>query len=532
MQNDSIKTYRAALYARISREDGDKTVSDSIVNQLDLIKEYIKSNPEIEPVSERADDGYSGVMFDRPGLNAMLDDVKSGRINCIVVKDLSRFGRNYIEVGRYIRTLFPLFGVRFIAINDGYDSANDKNYADNYIIPFKNIINDAYCADISKKVRSQLEVKRKKGDYIGALVPFGYLKSPENKNKLIVDEAAAEVVKDIFKWKTAGMSQQSIAEKLNAVGVLSPLEYKKSIGLGCSSAFKINPKAKWSAVSVKRILCDEVYTGALIQGKTTTPNYKIKKKFLKEKSDWARVENAHEAIIVRQEFELVEDLLGRDSYKTEIYPFSGMLFCPKCGQNLIRKVSTVDGVKYINHACLKKYENDKRDGCSGIRIKENALLNSVTAAIKNQINTVLDTDEVSQFVGKISKKENGMKKLQKQIGMRKSEREKLINRKLRLYEDYSDGDITRNEYEIFRQNYDLQIDESDIAFKNLQKELDKFSEKENQGSLNFTEVLLNYENLNKISRELIVKLIGKIIVFGGGRIEIIFRCGDEYTRVL
>jgi DNA invertase Pin-like site-specific DNA recombinase len=473
-------------------------------------------------------------MFDRPALNAMLDDIKAGIVNCIVVKDLSRFGRNYIEVGRYIQTLFPILNVRFIAINDGYDSINEHSITEDYLIPFKNLINDAYCADISKKVRSQLEVKRKKGDYTGALVPFGYLKSPENKNKLIIDEIAAEVVKDIFKLKLAGISCQSIAEKLNNLGVLSPLEYKKSIGLGCSSAFKTNHKAKWSAASIKRILCEEVYTGVLIQGKTTTPSYKIKQKIIKDKSEWARTENAHEAIISCEDFQLVSDLLNRDSYKTDIYLFSGILFCPECRQNIVRKISTVKGNKYINYACLKMHKNDKRAGCSGIRIKESELFEAVTMALKSHINTILDIEEVLQFIQEMPKKEYGRQKLQEQANIKKHEIDKLENRKTRLYNDYSDGKITQKEYAIFKKNYDLQISETEIAITNIEREIDKIFGNANNDNkwLEYFKEYQDFSDSSKLSRDMIVKFIDKIIIFKGGIIEIIYRYADEYEQIL
>ena len=537
MQKNNIvnieeKRWNAAIYARLSRDDGDTGESDSIVNQRDLIKEYIKGKPEIKIVSERVDDGYSGVTFERPALTAMIDDIKAGIINCIVVKDLSRFGRNYIEVGRYIRTFFPLLGVRFIAVNDGYDSADEKNLANDYIVPFKNIINDAYCADISKKVRSQLEIKRKKGDFIGNFAVFGYLKSPENKNKLIVDEIAAEVVRDIFKWRLSGTSCQGIADKLNGLGVLSPLEYKKSIGLNFATSFKANVKAKWSPVAVKRILSDETYTGALVQGKTTTPNYKVKQKIIKDKSDWEKVENAHEAIVSREEFALVADLLGRDTYKTDMYPFSSVLFCSKCGHNLIRKVSTAKNNKYIRHACLKNHKNGKREGCSGIRVKESDLFAAVTSTLKNHIDSVLNLDEILKCIEEVPQNQAVAEKLNSQIDARKAELDKLESRKAQLYGDYKDGEITRGEYASFKKNYDSQITELQTALENLQMELVQLTDKKSSDGRKWLEYFKEYRDFTELSRELIVKLIDRIIVYEGGRLEIIFRYRDEFESAL
>ena len=223
------KSYNAAVYLRLSKEDGDvteggKTVSNSIANQEELVRDYLKSQADIRVYSVYKDDGYSGVNFDRPMFQKMLEDIKSGAVNCVIVKDLSRFGRNYIESGRYIEKIFPMLGVRFIAVNDHYDSLSEDTGAD-MIIPFKNLINDAYCRDISIKVRSHLDMKRKNGEYIGAFVAYGYRKDPEDKNRLIIDDYAAGVVRDIFDMKKKGMSHYSIARKLNDDGILSPLEY-------------------------------------------------------------------------------------------------------------------------------------------------------------------------------------------------------------------------------------------------------------------------------------------------------------------
>lgn len=193
----------------------------------------------------------------------MLSDIREGKIDCVIVKDLSRFGRNYIESGRYIEKIFPMLGIRFIAITDGYGSINEDLGSD-MIVPFKNLINDAYCRDISIKIRNHMDIKRRNGEYIGAFAAYGYLKDEANKNHLVVDEYAADVVRDIFSMKLCGMSQQTIADKLNAAGILSPLQYKKSIGVPLESSFVKSMKPKWSYNAVTRILKNEVYTGTVV----------------------------------------------------------------------------------------------------------------------------------------------------------------------------------------------------------------------------------------------------------------------------
>ena len=212
MQNSKeTKIWNATLYLRLSRDDGDKEESNSIIGQRELLRNFIRTRPELREYAVRIDDGFTGSNFERPSFKKMLEDVKAGRTNCIIVKDLSRFGRNYLDAGEYIEKIFPFLGVRFIAVNDNYDSFGGKNASDELIIPFKNLINEAYCRDISVKVRTQLEVKRKSGQYIGAFAVYGYLKDEADKNHLIVDEYAADIVRDIFSWKLEGMSPQDIA---------------------------------------------------------------------------------------------------------------------------------------------------------------------------------------------------------------------------------------------------------------------------------------------------------------------------------
>lgn len=268
MSNTVDKIYHAAIYVRLSKEDGDvagaaKAESNSISNQKNLIKDFLKNKNDIIVVSERVDDGYSGSNFERPAFQMMMEDIKRGTVDCVIVKDLSRFGREYIDSGKYIERLFPALGVRFIAINDHIDS-KEENGRDDIVVPFKNLMNDAYCRDISIKIRSHLEVKRKNGEYIGAFTPYGYKKDENNRNRLVPDLYAAGVVKEIFRMKLHGMSQSAIADRLNGQGILSPMEYKHSLGIRIQDNFKTHEQAEWSSMSVRRILENEVYIGMML----------------------------------------------------------------------------------------------------------------------------------------------------------------------------------------------------------------------------------------------------------------------------
>ena len=270
--NDETKEWMAADYTRLSKEDGDKEESDSINNQKALIQHYTENRPELCLVKHYSDDGYTGVNFNRPGFQKMLEGIKDGQINCIIVKDLSRFGRNYIEVGRYIERIFPALGIRFIAINDNYDSLYNNSSSDQLLLPFKNLINDAYSRDISVKVRSNLDVKRRQGDFVSPSVPYGYKRLETDKNKLAIDEPAANIVRLIFAKRIEGQSNLQIAALLNQMKVPTPIRYKQENGSHAKTAFQVYSTPKWYGTTVRRILENEIYTGTLVQGKTYRPN--------------------------------------------------------------------------------------------------------------------------------------------------------------------------------------------------------------------------------------------------------------------
>ena len=259
MQRTLDNQYLAAIYLRLSKEDDDrvkeggKTESNSIANQRSLIKEFLKKHPEITFVREFCDDGFTGTDFNRPAFNDMMESIKRGEINCIIVKDFSRFGREYIESGNYLQKIFPRLGIRFIAITDNYDSANKDQAGNDIVVPIKNFINDSYSRDISVKVRSNLEIKRKNGEFVGSHVVYGYQRSEEDKHKLEIDKRAAAVIQRIFQMKVDGSSPEQIAKRLNEEGVLSPLEYKRYCDIKLETSFKQQVKSEWSHVTVYRI---------------------------------------------------------------------------------------------------------------------------------------------------------------------------------------------------------------------------------------------------------------------------------------
>ena len=412
------KIYHAAIYVRLSKEDGavashEKTESNSIANQKSLIRDFLENKNDIEVVQEYVDDGFSGSNFERPAFQMMLEDIKKGKIDCVVTKDLSRFGREYIDSGMYIERLFPAMGVRFIAINDGIDSGEAKSQSDEIIIPFKNLINDAYCRDISIKIRSHLEIKRKQGDVITAFVPYGYKKNDKDKHKLEIDVYAANVVKDIFRMKLHGKSQDAIACELNSSGILPPAEYKASTGSNYQTCFKTKEKSEWTSVMVRRILTNEVYIGNLVQGKQTTPNHKVKKTIIKEKCEWIRIEKNHEPVITDRDFEVVQRLLAMDTRtspdREEVYPLSGVVTCGGCGIPMVRKTSKVGGKTYAYYLCATHKDSKQ---CSSHRISTDKLEEVVLELLQTHIDNMIDLKRILSFIGNVPFQQLDMKKLE------------------------------------------------------------------------------------------------------------------------
>lgn len=526
-----INSYNACIYARLSRDDGDKLESDSIINQKALIRDFLSKHPEIHAVSEKTDDGYSGVNFDRPAFQEMMEDIRSGKINCVVVKDLSRFGRNYIEAGNYIERVFPFLGVRFIAINDNYDSL-DRNQSDSLIIPFKNLINDAYCKDISVKIRSQLEIKRKKGQFIGAFAAYGYLKDEEDHNKLVVDTYASEIVRAIFKWKIQGMSQGRIANKLNMQGVLCPMEYKLSLGMKVQTNFRVHKKALWSSKTVTRILTNEIYTGVLIQGKVGTPNYKIKKIMPRDEADWIRVEGVIPVIIDRDMFDSVQMILAKDiriaPEEDVVYPLSGFVKCADCGQNMVRKSYNAGGKSYSYFICSTRKAGK---GCSTHSISEEKLMDVVLQMVSKQIDSVCEMEKMLDIVDSLPEKQANVFNYDAQVVKLKEEIERNKSFKLRLYENLQEGLIGQDEYFLFKKSYAAKIAEAEAAIMAIEDEREQAVSR-NRDSLSWMETFKKYRNITSVNRSMVVDLIRQVNVFEGGRAEVVFRYADEAEKVV
>lgn len=524
--------FKATAYVRLSYTD-DKTVeSDSIANQKKLIEEFAAHNPDIEIVNVRVDDGYSGILFDRPAFKTMMRDIEDGTVNCVIVKDLSRLGREFIETGRYLRKVFPAYGVRFIAVNDNVDTAKES-VAGDLSVSFKSIINDEYCRDISVKVRSALDAKRRNGDYIGACTVYGYKKSEENKNKLVIDEYAAHIVEDIFQMRIEGMSAVKIAETLNNLGVLSPIEYKKNNGLPHpKGGYADVVNAKWSATTIIRILKDRVYTGTLIQGKKGKPNYKVKECVDKAENEWFVTENAHAPIISKNEFEAVQRVMKLDTRispcKDNVYMFSGILICGCCGNRMTRKTINYKGKKYFYYYC----STGKKNGCTADNmVKEKDLIECVSESIKAHIRNVASLDVLIDKISRRNINHELIKRHTEKIAGLQEQLNKCHIFKANLYENYVNGILDKDEYKNLKRHYTDNEAQYEASIEELQAEIDNCLENKTE-RLKWIEYFKKFENIKSIDRKTVIELISSIVIFDKQSLQINFNYSEEYESAL
>lgn len=528
----SVREYNCYAYGRLSKEDGDKTESDSIKNQRDMIRSFIERNADMRLCMEGYDDGYTGTNFDRPHFREMLDAVKSGKVNCVVVKDLSRFGREYIEAGRCIEKLFPALDVRFIAINDGYDSLK-PDLSGSLMLPFKNLINDSYSRDISIKIRSHFDVKRRNGDFIGAFASYGYRKAPENNNRLVVDTEAADVVRDIFAWRISGMSCQSIADQLNGLGILSPMEYKRSKGFNYESGYKVYSKTKWTAVAVCRILRNRVYLGIMEQGKRTTPNYKIKTVVERPESEWFCVEGTHEAIITQEDYELVGALKLRDTRSAPgnktVYPLSGLLFCGDCLNAMDRKVVTDNGKKYSYYICATHRQN--KNACFYHGIREEKLVAAVLAGINLHIKTVVDLRQALEAISRRPMRKISAQKIDRQLASLREELKKKQAIKNALYRRHALGEVSREDFEEFRHIFANDCRHVEDAIARQQTRLNHILESGSPDSP-WIEHFRRLGELSQLVRASAVRLVDRVLVYADGRVDIAFRYQEQFELAM
>ncbi len=388
-----------------------------------------------------------------------------------------------------------------------------------------------YLRDISLKIRSSFDIKRKKGEFIGSFATYGYLKDSNDKNKLVVDKVASKVVEDIFKYRLEGLSADKIAKKLNNENVLSPMEYKKSIGINIGTNFKKKEKALWTAKAIFRILENPVYIGTLEQNKYTTPNHKIRKMVYVPKEERIVVENNHEPIISKETFKNVQKLMAIDTRiaptQEKVYLLSGLINCAECGSNLVRKNNGTKEKPYIYYIC-----NNARNkqGCIGSSIKSETIEEIVFETLKNHINSIISLQDIISMVNNTHYTIKEKERINKKIYIEKLELKKYQNIKLKLYEDLKTGILTEEEYKDFNFAYNEKILEIKKLICNLEKEIETLSNGISEKQL-WIEYFKTYKNIKSLNRELVINLIDDIKIYNDKTVEINFKYEEQYKSL-
>ncbi len=498
--------FKVGAYLRLSKDDGDKEVSDSIENQKTLIDSFINKHEDMILSDFYIDDGYSGLNFERPSFIRMLAEAYKGNINTIITKDMSRLGREHIETSNYIERVFPLNSIRYIAILDNYDSLTGSNVE---IAPFKSLLNDMYAKDISKKVRSAFNSKMTRGEFIGAFAPYGYEKHPNNNDVLVIDKYAAAVVKRIFELYLKGTSKLYIARILNTEGILCPSEYKKNLGLNYKNSNKLKSTSYWTYSTINKILRNEMYLGHMIQRKSETISYKLDKKRSIDKENWIVVENTHEPIISVSDFNTVQKLLETRKRTTKrsgnITIYAGILYCADCGRAMSKSTSEISkGIKANYYKC-GTYKSYGKDICTSHTIREDILNEIVLETLREEAKKTLNCQDIENLNCLVEK----MKNLNNLVDTHDNVETKLakINKYLAAaYEDYVDELLTKEDYLLLKERYTKEKKELEnrlIESEKLQ------SEKTEKLSLtnSWIKEFINYFEISEVTRELIVELI-------------------------
>lgn len=518
--------WKVAVYLRLSVDDGQKAESNSISNQKELINSYIKKEKDIKVIDYYVDDGYTGTSFDRPGFQRLLLDMKDNKINTVIVKDLSRLGRNYVEVGNYMEQIFPLYKIRFIAINDNIDSFKEPKSADNIIVPIKNLMNDEYARDISNKVRSILNTKKEKGEFIGSLVPFGYLRDSKNKYKFSVDPYASKIVKKIFSMILNGHTKNDVIDELNTLGILPPRLYQIK---DKKYKFNVNDNMRlWDRYKIDKVLKNRVYIGELIQSKKRTISHKIHKVILNSAEEWIVIPEHHVPIINKDDFEKVQDIIyGRttrvkNNNKYDV--FSGHIKCGCCGNTYTIKKSGSREYYY----CTSRIRSNT---CSNISIRKEKLNSSVLDIINNQINLVIDLDDK---IERIILNENVCYDIEiLNIRFIEINNNILKYKKLKesIREDYQLKYINEKEYEEYEEEYDNYLKEylEEKIVINEKLKSTNIKSVENKFWINKYKKV---PEINKINKRIVDELVDDIIIYKDGNLKIIFKYKDEYNEAL
>lgn len=526
--------WKAALYIRLSREDGDKTESFSVTSQRAILGEYLKLHPDIELFDYYVDDGWSGTSFERPDFSRMMQDIYEGKVNCVIVKDLSRFGRNYSDAGHYLDDIFVRLRVRFIALNNGIDTASDSmNAATRCIsVGVTNVINESLAATTSVNVRGTLNVNRMQGKFIGSFATYGYMKSPDDHHRLIIDEEAAQTVRMIFEKFVSGESILGITRDLNEMGIPNPSMYKQIKGFNYKHPAGGINDGLWPDSSVRRILKNEMYIGNMIQGKNTTVSYKIKQCRAIPREEWIVVENTHEAIIDREIFEKAQELFKlrtrKPPDKKELDLFAGLVRCADCQRIMNKKTNKHSYGEYRYYRCSTA-KKMKKGACTNHTIRIDKLEEAVLVFLQKMVEVAAEYEVILERINSGEKRKSKCGNIRKTLEAEKTERDKCLGMLTELYTDWKNGIITQTEYMSIRQSLSEKAELLEAAIGNLEKTAAEY-EKGVDGENQFVAAFRDLGTIEKLTRPLLTGLIESILVHEGGEVTINLRCRDAFAE--
>ncbi len=532
-----------AIYARLSVENSGKDDDgNSLQNQIAVCEDYLDGCPHLRLTEVYSDNGRTGTVFDRPAWNRLMDDVRTGKVQCIVVRDLSRFGRDYVETGNYLEKIFPALGTRFISVKENFDNFTCGNAMESLSVSLQNLVNAIYSRDISKKVSTALRAQMETGSFRNRNLPYGYLWN-EDKTAYVVDEEAAAVVRQIFEWKLREVSVYTIVERLKAGGIESPERHKRRAGT--RNGGNIQGEG-WCPSTIRGILQNRAYIGEMICGKSETALYKGLKKRLTEKDNWIVVSDAHPPIVSVSDFEAVERQMQKDSAHREtamewsadiragmIDLFAGKIFCADCGKRMYYKRQRIQckGVVFRGVYDCSTHMRRGHGTCFKHAMRQNALNEKVFNAIRDQLQVALDYEKLLLAMRGGSGEASVREKHKAAVASVKLRLNALKKKRAGLYESYVEGILNEEEYAFAKQTYEEQYEALNRLLDEAVERRERFLASISPDNKWLT-MMRGAAGMTGLTQELVDAIIEKVLVYGGGRIEVVFNYNDVFYAML
>lgn len=536
------------IYVRLSIENSGKDDDgDSIENQTSICKEYVEEHPDLKLYDIYEDNGKKGTNFDRPEFNRLMDDIRAGKVKCVLVKDLSRFGRDYIEAGEYLEKIFPFLGVRFISITDGYDSLTAGDAEGALMIPLKNMINDVYAKDISRKIITSFRARQEKGEYLPAFPPYGYVKSKTKAYRYEVDEEVAPYVRMIFEWKAAGVSHSKICKRLNDMGAVTPARRKVELGIWHAEKYK---HTIWHGRTIIDIMKNATYTGTLVYGRMPKSLYQGIKCHRAKPDEWRCIPDAHEAIVSQELFDKVQKIFDERSERMQkkwaeskqvrdkiVNLFVKRIYCGDCGKRM-RFVKGNNALRdknfyYTNYVCGGYLDSGYRN-CTRHSIRYQDVVDAVFAAMQVQMEYALNQEKMMQKLRGTAKEHNLIDQYVAKVNYLTQELKKVNSRREGLFESFAEGILDEADYQYAKKSYDEEyasLEKQLSEAKSRKKELDGVLTANNE----WLQAMHKVEDATELDQDLVNALVKKVLIYEDNRVEVEFKFREQkdvFDRIL